>query len=320
MCLQSLCSILPCDLSIQFFVKWYTARNAPGPQDLTVNQEWNLFLVIFFTMFGYEVNKLNIYLFNDLNKLSESCSPVIVSKKQKTINNGSVDDWTYLLSTETTSYTRVFLSDAIGLRRLSEDSKQFSTINIKSEKNLSNKISIPSTFITHLPNILLSFHLLYEDNKLKINMSESLLLLAKLLHRLSVDLNLPSFTDYYFSDFPVLSKNVNEFQIHCINVQRITLPKFFPVKVPNVFKSLYKLLLSSDNLSYMHQCDINEISQKLMQLFSKFNKDYTYNTLEIDLIFKKIIYCHKHNENIKKNDNELIENIVMHSYKTGKYT
>ena len=53
-------TVLQRDLAMQLLVKQYGARNSPGPQDFSLAQEWHLFLVVLFTLLGYDIDQLQI--------------------------------------------------------------------------------------------------------------------------------------------------------------------------------------------------------------------------------------------------------------------
>jgi anaphase-promoting complex subunit 1 len=320
MCLRTLRNILPRDLAMQLLIKWYVARNAPGPQDLTMNQEWNLFLVIFFTIFGYDINKLYITMSSDVDHTGEHCSPMILSKKQKTINNGSINDWNYLVGSEITNQTQIFLHDAIGICKLKQNDNKDTVSVIESDTTQIDKSTVQSGFVTHLPYILFSLHLLYEEIKLSSNMSESSYLLAKLLYQLSMDFNLPTYKQHYFSDFPTLSKNKTEFLINDVEFRKIVIPDFISSNTPDIFKTLYDLLTLSSVTSYPYILQVNSISKNLIQLFTMFKKQQHLHILEFDHLFKIINQVDNQDKHITSKDTkEIMEEIIMHCYKTGKF-
>ena len=85
-CLKALRSVLQRDLAMQLLVKQYGARNSRGPPDFSPSQEWHLFLVVLFTLLGYDVDKLQIIQQNNNDHKTER--PIVVSKKQKTNYSG----------------------------------------------------------------------------------------------------------------------------------------------------------------------------------------------------------------------------------------
>ena len=64
-------TVLQRDLAMQLLVKQYAARNSPGPQDFSLAQEWHLFLVVLFTLLGYDINKLEIIQQNNNDHKTE---------------------------------------------------------------------------------------------------------------------------------------------------------------------------------------------------------------------------------------------------------
>lgn len=311
MCLQTLQNILPRDLAIQLLIKWYVSRNAPGPQDLTISQEWNLFLITLSTFCGYDVNSSTAH---DLDSTFEHYSPNIVSKKQKTTNNGSANDWSYLIASDVTNKSKDFLSDAIGLNKWKNDT-QSSDVAVESENVKISKISPQSAFVPYLPNILFSLHLLYEEIKLNSHMSENLFLLAKLLHQLSIDLNLNAFKQHYVLDFPSLSHD-NAGCSSDLDIQKLQIPNIVSSSVPNIFKTLNDLLRFSKVTPYPYQLKINPVSKELIRAFSILNNVKVDSILELDHFLKS---TNRESQPIviNKSGKELIEEIVMLCYKTG---
>lgn len=302
---------------MQLLVKWYVARNAPGPQDLTENQEWNLFLIIFFTFFGYDVNKLHKNLISDLDYASEHYSPIMVSKKQKTANDGSADDWSYLMTSNITKQAKVFLFDGIGLQKCKEEEKHdlFAVMEAETVKTM----NIYSAFNIHLPHILFAFHLLYEEIKLSCNMAGSLFLLAKLLYQLSMDLNLHLYKQHYFCDFPALNGIKPEFSVNVSGLNNISTPNFITSSAPNVFQTLCDLLTSSKLHSYPHLSQVNPMSKNLLQTFALFNKQQCIQILEIDQFFRIIDNGAEIDKfAIQDDEKESIQEIIMRCFRKGK--
>lgn len=50
-CLTSLRQVLPNDISIVLLCRWYATRNVIGAEDLTGEQEWNVFISLLFGKF-----------------------------------------------------------------------------------------------------------------------------------------------------------------------------------------------------------------------------------------------------------------------------
>ena len=148
-------------------------------------------------------------------------------------NNCSNEDWTYLMKSPVTEQVKNYLYDAIGLNKLRNC--DVVGVNIHDDEVLqTNKTIIQSPFVVHLPQVLFSLHLLYEELKLNGNMSENLLLLSKFLYKLSMDLNLSNYKLHYFADFPILGKEKSEFQLSDIDANKISIPTFISATVPDM--------------------------------------------------------------------------------------
>ncbi|XP_058810342.1 anaphase-promoting complex subunit 1 isoform X2 [Phymastichus coffea] len=287
-CLQTLQSILPREIAMQLLIKWYVARNAPGPEDLTLNQEWHLFLVIFFTLFGYDVSKLYATKSNDSEQVYEYYnSPNIVSKKQKTIKNGTVSDWLYMIMSDCTNYVDLYINDVLGLKRINTEDTVHKIVPEDSE-NMKIINNIESTYTSHLPIILFSLHLLYEEMKMHCNMSENIVSLAKLLHQISGDLKLSMYQQRYVNDFPVLYHTDIEFQFNKLDLDKIIIPNFISSNVPNIFEALYSFLTYSFKASYPYLDGVNTKSRNIIILLSLFSEQDAECILELDHYFKKI--------------------------------
>ncbi|XP_075232578.1 anaphase-promoting complex subunit 1-like isoform X1 [Lycorma delicatula] len=59
-CLKILKNILPREAALQTIGKWCGARNAPGTQDFSPAQKWQLFVSILLGLLGYDVEKLSV--------------------------------------------------------------------------------------------------------------------------------------------------------------------------------------------------------------------------------------------------------------------
>lgn len=47
-CLKSFRQTLPKDIALTLLTRWYSVRNAPGPSDITLEKEWDLFTNLLF--------------------------------------------------------------------------------------------------------------------------------------------------------------------------------------------------------------------------------------------------------------------------------
>ncbi|XP_071867310.1 anaphase promoting complex subunit 1 isoform X1 [Bombus fervidus] len=287
-CLQTLRSVLQKDLAMQLLVKWYGARNAPGPQDFSSEQEWYLFLVVLFTLLGYEVEKLQLIQKNEKDQLNERNSPIIVSKKQKTNNSGSNDDWKYMTNFMKNGSSKIFISNILGLQKTS-NIFQTSVPRIIESNNI-GKINTQSILFPYFPLVLLSLHLLYEELKLNCVMSESLHLLAQLLYQLSLDLKFDVYAHHYFLDFQSVYylKNATS-QMKEADLQKITMPNYIPLKPPNIFETLNNLLNGMEVTPFPYLSQVNLKTKNIIYLIALIANENKPIVLEIDRFIKHII-------------------------------
>ncbi|XP_076632222.1 anaphase promoting complex subunit 1 [Colletes latitarsis] len=287
-CLQTLRSVLQKDLAMQLLVKWYGARNAPGPQDFSPEKEWYLFLVVLFTLLGYEVEKLQLIQKNEKDQLAERNSPMVVPKKQKTNNSGSNDDWLYMIHSIKNGNSQSFISNILGLQKTS--SALQAPIPSAKESNSIGKINVHSILFPYFPFVLFSLHLLYEELKLNCVMSESLPLLAQLLYQLSLDLKFIMYTHHYFLDFPsICHLRHTTSQINETDLQKITVPNYIPSEPPNIFETLNNLLKKVEIPPFPYLSQVNPRTKNIIYLTAHIANENEVNVLEIDKFVKHII-------------------------------
>lgn len=314
---------------MQLLVKWYGARNAPGPQDFSSEQEWYLFLVVLFTLLGYEVEKLQLIQKNEKDQLNERNSPIVVSKKQKTNNSGSNDDWKYMTNFMKNGSSKIFISNILGLQKTS-NIIQTSVPRII-ESNNTGKINTQSILFPYFPLVLLSLHLLYEELKLNCVMSESLHLLAQLLYQLSLDLKFDVYAHHYFLDFQSVYYLKNAVsQMKEADLQKITMPNYIPLKPPNIFETLNNLLNGMEVTPFPYLSQVNLKTKNIIYLIALIANENKPIVLEIDRFIKHIIPVgsridfqesgNKFEKEICKNiECSAIDRIVLLYHELGKF-
>ncbi|XP_076241205.1 anaphase promoting complex subunit 1 isoform X2 [Calliopsis andreniformis] len=287
-CLQTLRSVLQKDLAMQLLVKWYGARNAPGPQDFSPEQEWYLFLTVLFTLLGYEVEKLQLIQRNEKDQLAERSSPMVMPKKQKTNNSGSNDDWNYMINSIKNRNFQVFVANILNLQKTSNTLQ--AAIPNTADSSSTGKINVQSILFPYFPLILFSLHLLYEELKLNCIISESLSLLAQLLYQLSIDLKFDMYIHHYFLDYPSLynlkdtTSQISEADLQKINISNYILPK-----PPNIFETLNNLLNKMDVVPFPYLSQVNPRTKNIIYLTALIANEDTIHSLEIDRFIKHII-------------------------------
>lgn len=286
-CLQTLRSVLQKDLAMQLLVKWYGARNAPGPQDCSPAQEWDLFLVVLFSLLGYDVEKLHLIQNNEKDQSAEPNNPTVLPKKQKTNNCGSMDDWLYIMNSSEYKNSQNFLSNVLKIQKASSF---LPMIQSASESNNIGRINVQAALFPHFPLILFSLHLLYEELKLNSVISESLPLLGQLLYQLSIDLKFEGYTHHYFLDFPSLFylKTVKS-QISDSDLQKIIIPNYIPQKPPDIFETLDNILNGIDITTYPYLSHVNTRTRNVIYLTALMANENCINMIEMEKYVKLII-------------------------------
>lgn len=289
-CLQTLRSVLQRDLAMHLLVKWYGARNAPGPQDFSPVQEWHLFLVILFTLLGYDVDKLQLIQSNDKDQLAERNSPIVLPKKQKTNDCGSNEDWLYTVNSTEHKSCQSFVSNVLNLTKLTNNSNATGVSDPSKNANNLGRINSQAILFSYLPLVLFSLHLLYEELKLNSVMSESLPLLAQLLHQLSTDLKFEVYAHHYFIDFPsVCSATDIVSQINTTDLQKITPPNYMPLKPPHIFETLNNLLNEVDVTPFSYLSQVNPKTKNVIQLVALIAHEERASVIELERFIKLIV-------------------------------
>lgn len=251
------------DLAMQLLAKWYSARNAPGPQDFSPIEEWRLFLNILYGLLGYDVDKLQSFQDAESSSNIEMESSLSVPKKPKTDDSGSNDDWSYVMKSSGS-----FVSDVLNY---SKHPMETSRTAAPAAETI-GRINTHACLFAYLPLTLFTLHLLYEELKLSSEMSESLPLLAQLLFQLSSDLRFELYSSYYFRDFPQLchlsKASPRTSQITDVDLQRITPPNYMLPQPPSVFQTLYDLLNYRNIVPFPFLNQVNPKTRNVIHLVS----------------------------------------------------
>ncbi|XP_046750016.1 anaphase-promoting complex subunit 1 [Diprion similis] len=291
-CLSTLRGVLQRDLAMQLLVKWYGARNAPGPQDFGPTQEWNLFVVVILTLLGYDVDKVPLVQSDcDNDQPTGRSSPSVLPKKQKTNDSGSNDDWLYVMKSTDQKNSQEFISDTLGLAKLRVILKSMDDQRCRNTvSNTPAKINSQAILFPYLPLVLFSLHLVYEDLKLNLTMSDSLPLLVRFLHQLSTDLNFNAFSHHYFIDFPnICLLNNGQSQISMSDLQKITSPNYMPTNPPSIFKTLSHLLIRRDIDPFPYLSQVNVRTKNIIQLTALITHGKENSGLQLEQFTKLVV-------------------------------
>ena len=221
LCLSALKSVLPKDIVIQLYVKWYSLRNSPGLTDFIIASEFNLFKSCLLSLIGYDIviDDENMQIdINDPSKFKIDNSSEVIKKIKLDLEENTDDDWKWL---------------------------ELSSIN---NQNKQIDFTCPGPLFSYLPSILYSLHLIYEEFKLATSTWSNCEMLVDILYMFAVDLNQVSYQDHYWRDFPIKCNSIipkSRFQQS--EFQNLLTPSYFKNISPSIFSTLRLLITNSDN-------------------------------------------------------------------------
>ncbi|XP_077585962.1 anaphase-promoting complex subunit 1 isoform X1 [Stigmatopora nigra] len=233
-CLQAIRFILPKEAAMKVLVKWYTINNAPG--GTSVHSEWNYFVTCFLSLMGYNTERLtwtrNLHFEVPL-------SPVIAAKKARPCDEGSDEDWEYLLRSK---YHRQMVSHC-----KPADSGVFNGSIIMESGDLSSSsptLDNTAPLFTHIPALFYVLHLLYQELMLNELLRErATSSLVCLLQQLARDLHLADYLDLYWRDYPSLMSTFTEScYIDQSLIGQMQYPSFLRAEPPCIFSWLSSCL------------------------------------------------------------------------------
>nr|XP_020457532.1 anaphase-promoting complex subunit 1 [Monopterus albus] len=239
-CLQAICFILPKEAAMKVLVKWYNMYNAPGGP--SAHAEWNLFVICFMTLMGYNTERLN---WTKNLHFELPLSPVIAAKKARPSDGGSDEDWDYLLGSlyqhqmnfqpvcgpvNSSGYNNTLTTETEGLSSTSPSSPSL-------------KLDSSAPLFPHIPALFYVLHLLYQELLLDELQRARASLLVCLLQQLARDLQLDEYVDLYWRDYPSL---ISSFAESCLIDQaligQLQCPSFLKAEPPCVFSWLSSCL------------------------------------------------------------------------------
>lgn len=139
--------------------KWYTVRNAPGTQNISGEEEWNLFLQMLLRQIGYNLEILPL----TQDYLNTNNDTPAKSKKQRVLDIGNDEDWAVFLKSSFNNYRGNKLAASLGLKN---KLKNYYTLNAHQNSSIRSNIDTNSILFPYIYDILFSLHLVYEVNKL----------------------------------------------------------------------------------------------------------------------------------------------------------
>lgn len=139
---------------MELLIKWYTVRNAPGTQNISGEEEWNLFLQMLLRLIGFNLETLPLTQCS-LNTNNDTPAK---SKKQRILDTGNDEDWLFMLKSSFNSFRGNKLATSLGLKnKINNYTPRFHQQSI-----IKNNIDINSVLFPFIYDILFSLHLVYE--------------------------------------------------------------------------------------------------------------------------------------------------------------
>ncbi|XP_049852727.1 anaphase-promoting complex subunit 1 isoform X1 [Schistocerca gregaria] len=287
-CLKVLKNVLQKDVAMQLLVRWYASRNAPGSQDIAPQQEWQLFLGVLLDMIGYDVEQVPVMRAqrdgpdstgsDGFHHLQQH------AKKRRSSDMGSSEDWEYLLRSDHHRTLAASVTTMLGLHPPPPPSSE------KSHESATPTNSSASLFLS-LPLLHYALHLLYEDLKLNMLMSEVLPSLAQLLYQLSSDLKLPAYVDHYWRDYPTLcpAKVLKESYILDSDLSKLQFPHFIPQMPPDVFHHIYNMIMGRPTEPFPYIRQVNRRTKDIVQLVAVITQGAENPNLQLEHFIQPVV-------------------------------
>uniref|UniRef100_T1J8K9 Uncharacterized protein n=1 Tax=Strigamia maritima TaxID=126957 RepID=T1J8K9_STRMM len=275
-CLQAARSILPQDLSIQLYIKWYSTVNTLGNSRDNRCHEWSVFVACLLGLMGYNLEQLAVAKQLEINL---SFSPGEVTKKFKSGDGGSDEDWNYLLSSNQNEQNGCMMENLFGLPKTNEYCSKMAT---------SGNINSRALLFPHIPALLYVLHLVYEELKLKVNAWNDLESMAPLLMQLARDLRVQSFLDSYWRDFPRLYIADEKTQIQENVLTDMTYPAFLTSEPPSVFQWIHRCLSRSKMEPFPYISYLNPITEVVVTLFAAMMYEKKFTEISPQVYLRKI--------------------------------
>ena len=288
--LSALKCILPRDLAMNFMAKWYSTRNSPGSEDFSFNSEWFLFSKTLLTMIGYDTDKLQEACLSDASY--EGGMPT-ATKKVKVTDNGTDQDWEYLLSSQYHRENNQGITDMLRLAR---------TGSLANEPFPTDESCFQTSapLFSYMPAIFYSLHLLYEDMKCCTLHWDQCTLLIPCLSQLASDLRLYQYLHHYWKDYPTLcspvgpSKHLKESDIMIIER-----PDYFTERVPNFHQTIIAVMKRESFDPFPYIPEVCPLIKSIMLIYYVAANDIPLHNVPIGRCLQRICSGYKPSEIIK---------------------
>ncbi|XP_017288052.1 anaphase-promoting complex subunit 1 isoform X2 [Kryptolebias marmoratus] len=283
-CLQSIRFILPKEAAMKVLVKWYNIYNAPGGP--SAHAEWSQFVTCFLTLMGYNTERL---AWTRQLHFEGPLSPVIAAKKARHSDQGSDEDWDYLLASH---YHRQIIFQPVCSSAESSDAVTTETEDLSSASSSSSsslKLESSAPLFPHIPALFYVLHLLYQELQLDELQRARASALVCLLQQLARDLQLEEYVDLYWRDYPSL---ISSFTESCIidpaAIGQMHRPSFLSSKPPCVFSWLSSCLRGEESSPFPYLPGICQRTRLLVLSYALYimGDDNATATNESKYLFK----------------------------------
>lgn len=253
-----------------------------------------MFVSLILNLLGYDTSKLPLTKQTDTGTM-----PEVAPKKQRTSSDGSQDDWDYLLNSHHHETIGSTLAAMLNLTKPNNLFDKRPTMKGKLTHNI-HKLSGPTKLSSKAPNdmdtdspddfshntqvrnfntnallfpymlpILYAFHLVYEELKMNILLSNDMESLAQFLHQICADLRLTNYVCHYWKDYPMICAMPVEnkpSQISEQDVKRLNQPVYFTADPPSIFSHLFQLMKGNSNQWFPYMNNVNTVCRDIIEV------------------------------------------------------
>lgn len=222
--------------SLKLMTRWYVIRNSPGTKDLSLRKEYEMFKNLLMDMMGrpHEVSGCS------------TATAYVDAKKRRKSENGTNADWEYLLNTENQSSND----------RENEDHEMLQNYHADAD------------LFVHIPAILYTIHLLYEDMKFDKSLGIELKFLSEFLYQLAMDFDMTRFKLHYVIDNPCLTRCKSKMTI--LHTDREKLLRKELIGEPLcIFQEVFNLITNQTMLNrFPFISNVNVMSRNIFEILA----------------------------------------------------
>uniref|UniRef100_A0A182SC69 Uncharacterized protein n=1 Tax=Anopheles maculatus TaxID=74869 RepID=A0A182SC69_9DIPT len=265
-CVQLMRLVLPTATVHEFLIHWYNTRNVPGSHaGFSAHQEWDLFRTLLFTMMGRPIgppdadDRVSAGGDHQPDGSAGSCVCADEPKKRRRGENshGQAADWEFLVGHATDQ-------PYVASGPVCPEATTGGASGGNGARPYQNREH--QSLYQHIPDILQTFHLLYEDLKLNVCRTDDLRLLADFLYCLAADAQLDAYQLHYRTDFPELFDRYRR-PGSCVIADGNIRNRLGGTDAPHIFRYIERMLAGdSDGTPYCYRPGINDLSYDMCTL------------------------------------------------------